>query len=239
MNTGEHAVRSKHNLLTTIAWGLGGKVEYALEGSVFIGGAAIQWLRDGLRIIDSAAESEVYARRVPDTGGVYIVPAFVGLGAPYWDAYARGAVFGMTRGTGREHIVRAALESICYQTRDVIQAMTADSGIVLTELKVDGGAVRNNFLMQFQSDILGVPVRRPQVTETTALGAAYLAGLGVGLWSDKDEIAAKWRQETEFTPSMCDSDRDRLCRGWARAVERSLGWETDNRPCESHEEAEQ
>jgi glycerol kinase len=239
MNTGEHAVRSKHNLLTTIAWGLRDKVEYALEGSVFIGGAAIQWLRDGLRIIDSAAESEVYARRVPDTGGVYIVPAFVGLGAPYWDAYARGAVFGMTRGTGREHIVRAALESICYQTRDVIQAMTADSGIVLTELKVDGGAVRNNFLMQFQSDILGVPVRRPQVTETTALGAAYLAGLGVGLWSDKDEIAAKWRQETEFTPSMCDSDRDRLCRGWARAVERSLGWETDNRPCESHEEAEQ
>ena len=239
MNTGEHAVRSKHNLLTTIAWGLRDKVEYALEGSVFIGGAAIQWLRDGLRIIDSAAESEVYARRVPDTGGVYIVPAFVGLGAPYWDAYARGAVFGMTRGTGREHIVRAALESICYQTRDVIQAMTADSGIVLTELKVDGGAVRNNFLMQFQSDILGVPVRRPQVTETTALGAAYLAGLGVGLWSDKDEIAAKWRQETEFTPSMCDSDRDRLCRGWARAVERSLGWETDNRPCESHEQAEQ
>lgn len=239
MNTGEHAVRSKHNLLTTIAWGLRDKVEYALEGSVFIGGAAIQWLRDGLRIIDSAAESEVYARRVPDTGGVYIVPAFVGLGAPYWDAYARGAVFGMTRGTGREHIVRAALESICYQTRDVIQAMTADSGIVLTELKVDGGAVRNNFLMQFQSDILGVPVRRPQVTETTALGAAYLAGLGVGLWSDKDEIAAKWRQETEFTPSMCDSDRDQRYQGWVRAVERSLGWETGKLPCESHEQAEQ
>lgn len=230
MNTGERAVRSKHNLLTTIAWGLGGRVEYALEGSVFIGGAAIQWLRDGLRIIDSAAESEECARRVPDTGGVYIVPAFVGLGAPYWDAYARGTIVGITRGTGREHIVRAALEAICYQTRDVLEAMTADSGIVLTELKVDGGAVRNNFLMQFQSDILGVPVKRSQVTETTALGAAYLAGLGVGLWGGKDEVAAKWRQETEFTSSMCGHERDRLYRGWSRAVERSLRW---------HEGAEQ
>lgn len=238
MNTGECAVRSKHNLLTTIAWGLGGKVEYALEGSVFIGGAVVQWLRDGLRIIDSAAQSEEYASRVPDTGGVYIVPAFVGLGAPYWDAYARGAVFGITRGTSREHLARAALEAICYQTRDVIQAMTADSGIVLTELKVDGGAVRNEFLMQFQADILDVPVKRPQVTETTALGAAYLAGLGVGLWSSRDEIAAKWKQEAEFTPSMSEEDRDRLCRGWAEAVKRSLGWETESHPCDARDEAE-
>ena len=238
MNTGERAVSSKHNLLTTIAWGIDGKVEYALEGSVFIGGAVVQWLRDGLGIIDSAAESEEYAGRVADTGGVYIVPAFVGLGAPYWDAYARGAIFGITRGTGREHLVRAALEAICYQTRDVIQAMTADSGIVLTELKVDGGAVRNNFLMQFQSDILGVPVRRPQVTETTALGAAYLAGLGVGLWSGKDEIAAKWRQEAEFTPRMCGEDRDRLYRGWAEAVGRSLRWETESQPCRDRDQAE-
>ena len=216
MNTGERAVRSKHNLLTTIAWGVGGKVEYALEGSVFIGGAVVQWLRDGLRIIDSAAESEEYATRVSDTGGVYVVPAFVGLGAPYCDAYASGAILGITRGTGREHLVRAALEAICYQTRDVIEAMTADSGIVLTELRVDGGAVRNNFLMQFQSDILGVPVRRPQVAETTALGAAYLAGLGVGLWSGRDEIAAKWRQQMEFTPTMSGEDRDRLYQGWVR-----------------------
>ncbi len=238
INTGERAVRSKHNLLTTIAWGVDGKVEYALEGSVFIGGAAIQWLRDGLRIIDSAAESEDYARRVPDTGGVYIVPAFVGLGAPYWDPYARGTIMGITRGTGREHIVRAALEAICYQTRDVLEAMTADSGTVLTELKVDGGAVRNNFLMQFQSDILGVPVRRPHVTETTALGAAYLAGLGVGLWSSKDEIVAKWQQEAEFTPSMSGEDRDRLYRGWRRAVERSLGWEIEAQPCKVYDEVE-
>ena len=238
INTGERAVRSKHNLLTTIAWGVDGKVEYALEGSVFIGGAAIQWLRDGLRIIDSAAESEEYAGRVADTGGVYIVPAFVGLGAPYWDPYARGTIMGITRGTGREHIVRAALEAICYQTRDVLEAMTADSGTVLTELKVDGGAVRNNFLMQFQSDILGVPVRRPHVTETTALGAAYLAGLGVGLWSSKDEIVAKWQQEAEFTPSMSGEDRDRLYRGWRRAVERSLGWEIEAQPCKVYDEVE-
>ncbi len=227
MNTGERAVRSKSNLLTTIAWGVDGKVEYALEGSVFIGGAVIQWLRDGLRIIDSAAESEEYAMRVPDTGGVYIVPAFVGLGAPHWDAYARGTIVGITRGTRREHMVRAALEAICYQTRDVIRAMTADSGIALAELRVDGGAARNDFLMQFQSDILGVPVRRPRVIETTALGAAYLAGLGVGFWSGKGEIAAKWQQETEFAPAMSDEDRDRLYRGWVRAVERSLGWETE------------
>lgn len=231
MNTGEQAVRSKSNLLTTIAWGIDGKVEYALEGSVFIGGAVIQWLRDGIGIIDTAAESEEYARRVPDTGGVYIVPAFVGLGAPHWDAYARGTIVGITRGTQREHLARAALEAICYQTRDVIQAMAADSGIALAELRVDGGAARNDFLMQFQSDILGVPVKRPRVIETTALGAAYLAGLGIGLWSGREEIAAKWQQETEFVPVMSGEDRDRLYRGWVRAVGRSLAWETQSQPC--------
>jgi glycerol kinase len=225
MNTGEKAVPSKSGLLTTIAWGINGRVEYALEGSIFITGAAVQWLRDELRIINNSAESEEYARKVPDTGGVYLVPAFVGLGAPYWDMYARGAIVGITRGTKREHIIRATLESICYQTRDVLEAMTSDSGINLTALKVDGGAVANDFLMQFQADILGVPVHRPKVTETTALGAAYLAGLAVGFWANQDEIAAKWQMDKEFSPSMSPEQRAKLYRGWKRAVERALKWE--------------
>jgi glycerol kinase len=225
MNTGDKAVPSRHGLLTTIAWGVDSKVEYALEGSIFITGAAIQWLRDELRIIDSSAQSEEYALQVPDTGGVYVVPAFVGLGAPYWDMYARGTIVGITRGTKREHIIRATLESISYQTRDVLEAMIQDSGIDLQELKVDGGAVGNNFLMQFQADILGVPVQRPRITETTALGAAYLAGLAVGYWDSQDEIAEMWQIDKEFTPAMSEENRDKLYAGWKRAVERAVKWE--------------
>jgi glycerol kinase len=225
MNTGDVAVPSKHGLLTTIAWGIDSKVEYALEGSIFITGAAIQWLRDELRIIDSSAQSEEYALQVPDTGGVYVVPAFVGLGAPYWDMYARGTIVGITRGTKREHIIRATLESISYQTRDVLEAMIQDSGIDLQELKVDGGAVGNNFLMQFQADVLGVPVQRPKITETTALGAAYLAGLAVGYWDSQDEIAEMWQIDKEFEPSMPEETRDKLYAGWKRAVERAVKWE--------------
>lgn len=225
MNTGDVAVPSKHGLLTTIAWGVDSKVEYALEGSIFITGAAIQWLRDELRIIDSSAQSEEYALQVPDTGGVYVVPAFVGLGAPYWDMYARGTIVGITRGTKREHIIRATLESISYQTRDVLEAMIQDSGIDLQELKVDGGAVGNNFLMQFQADILGVPVQRPKITETTALGAAYLAGLAVGYWDSQDEIAEMWQLDKEFVPSMPEENRNKLYAGWKRAVERAVKWE--------------
>ena len=225
MNTGDVAVPSKHGLLTTIAWGIDSKVEYALEGSIFITGAAIQWLRDELRIIDSSAQSEEYALQVPDTGGVYVVPAFVGLGAPYWDMYARGTIVGITRGTKREHIIRATLESISYQTRDVLEAMIQDSGIDLQELKVDGGAVGNNFLMQFQADVLGVPVQRPKITETTALGAAYLAGLAVGYWDSQDEIAEMWQIDKEFEPSMPEETRNNLYAGWKRAVERAVKWE--------------
>jgi len=225
MNTGDVAVPSKHGLLTTIAWGIDSKVEYALEGSIFITGAAIQWLRDELRIIDSSAQSEEYALQVPDTGGVYVVPAFVGLGAPYWDMYARGTIVGITRGTKREHIIRATLESISYQTRDVLEAMIQDSGIDLQELKVDGGAVGNNFLMQFQADVLGVPVQRPKITETTALGAAYLAGLAVGYWDSQDEIAEMWQIDREFEPSMPEETRNKLYAGWKRAVERAVKWE--------------
>ncbi|HLN64582.1 MAG TPA: glycerol kinase GlpK [Symbiobacteriaceae bacterium] len=224
MNTGERAVESRNGLLTTIAWGLNGKVEYALEGSIFIAGAAIQWLRDELKLINSAAETEEIAQSVADTNGVYLVPAFVGLGAPYWDQYARGTVVGLTRGAGRAHLVRAALESMCYQTRDVLGAMQADAGIELSALKVDGGAVANNFLMQFQSDILGVPVNRPAVNETTALGAAYLAGLAVGFWSGKAELKQKWQVNRRFTPAMDEAGRDSLYRGWKRAVERSRAW---------------
>ncbi|NLG85904.1 MAG: glycerol kinase GlpK [Firmicutes bacterium] len=225
MNTGEMAVPSRHGLLTTIAWGINDKVEYALEGSIFVTGAAVQWLRDGIKIIENSAESEAYATKVEDTGGVYLVPAFVGLGAPYWDMYARGIIVGITRGTGREHLVRATLESICYQTRDVLEAMIQDSGINLTALKVDGGAVVNDFLMQFQSDILGVPVQRPRITETTALGAAYLAGLAVDYWQNQDEIAAKWQIDREFVPTMPQEKQEKLYRGWKRAVERALKWE--------------
>ncbi|MDN5331068.1 MAG: glycerol kinase [Tepidanaerobacteraceae bacterium] len=227
MNTGEKAVESQSGLLTTIAWGVNGKVEYALEGSIFIAGAVVQWLRDELRIIDNSAQSEEYATRVEDTNGVYLVPAFVGLGAPYWDMYARGVIVGLTRGAKREHIIRAALESIAYQTRDVLEAMQKDSGITLTNLKVDGGAVANNFLMQFQSDILGVPVSRPKVTETTALGAAYLAGLAVGYWKDMDEIAAKWQIDREFKPAMATEVREKLYSGWKKAVKRALDWEKE------------
>lgn len=226
MNTGAMPVPSQRGLLTTVAWGLGGTVTYALEGSVFVAGAAVQWLRDGLKIIRTAAESEDLASAVPDSGGVYVVPAFVGLGAPYWDQYARGTIVGLTRGTTREHIVRATLEGICFQTRDVLEAMRSDSGIDLASLRVDGGAVRNNLLMQMQADILGVPVERPAVTETTALGAAYLAGLAVGFWDGVGELAAQNRVERRFEPTLSESQRNAMYRGWQRAVERARGWAT-------------
>lgn len=227
MNTGEKPVKSNNGLLTTIAWGVDGKVEYALEGSIFVAGAAIQWLRDELRMIKSAADSEEYAEAVEDTNGVYIVPAFVGLGAPYWDPYARGTVVGLTRGAKKEHFIRAALESLAYQTYDVLKAMQDDSGITLKALKVDGGACSNNFLMQFQSDILGVQVDRPQVIETTALGAAYLAGLAVGYWTSKEDISANWSISRSFSPSMNDEKRKVLLKGWHDAVGRSEGWAKD------------
>lgn len=225
MNTGEKPVPSGHGLLTTIAWGVGGKIEYALEGAIFVAGAAVQWLRDELKLIDNAAQSEELATAVADTNGVYVVPAFVGLGAPYWDMYARGTIAGLTRGANRNHIVRATLESIAFQTRDVLEAMQEDSGITLKTLKVDGGAVTNNFLMQFQSDILGVPVERPKVTETTAMGAAFLAGLAVGFWKNKAEIASKWNVDRTFTPTMAAETRERQYKGWKKAVERSRAWE--------------
>jgi glycerol kinase len=218
MNTGEKPVKSEHGLLTTIAWGIDGKVEYALEGSIFVAGSAIQWLRDGLRVLRNAAESEEYATKVSSTDGVYVVPAFVGLGTPYWDSDVRGAVFGLTRGTTREHFVRATLESLAYQTKDVLTAMEADSGIQLKKLRVDGGAVANNFLMQFQSDILGVPVERPKVNETTALGAAYLAGLAVGYWKDRHEIAEHWQIDRSFDVQMGEDERNKLYEGWKKAV---------------------
>lgn len=218
MHTGTQAVRSEHGLLTTIAWGVGDQVEYALEGSIFVAGSAIQWLRDGLRMLRSSADSERYADTVTSTEGVYVVPAFVGLGTPYWDSDVRGAVFGLTRGTTKEHFIRATLESLAYQTKDVLTAMEADSGIRLKKLRVDGGAVSNNFLMQFQSDLLGVPVDRPQVNETTALGAAYLAGLAVGFWQDRREIAENWRVATSFSAKMAEEERNRLYAGWKRAV---------------------
>ncbi|GGK17008.1 glycerol kinase [Caldalkalibacillus thermarum] len=224
MNTGESPVISQSGLLTTIAWGIDGKVEYALEGSIFIAGAAVQWLRDGLKLIDSAPDSEYYATKVDDTGGVYVVPAFAGLGAPYWDMYARGAIFGLTRGTRKEHIIRATLESLAYQTKDVLDAMQKDADLKLKTLKVDGGAVTNNFLMQFQADILGVNVERPKVTETTALGAAYLAGLEVGFWN-KDEIIHNAQLDTTFQPHMSAEKRDTLYKKWQKAVKRTMNWE--------------
>jgi glycerol kinase len=225
MNTGSTPVASKHNLLTTVGWGGGGEVVYCLEGSVFVTGAAVQYLRDSLQIIDNAAESETLATSIGSSGGVYVVPAFVGLGAPYWDPYARGAILGLTRGSGRAEITRATLESVAFQTRDVLEAMTADSGVDLKELRVDGGMVPNNFLMQFQADILGVPVLRPTVSETTALGAAYLAGLAVGYWEGLDQLARNWALDREFTPAMEEATRSRLYGGWKRAVERVLGWQ--------------
>ncbi|PZN09466.1 glycerol kinase GlpK [Thermaerobacter composti] len=225
MHTGERPARSEHGLITTVAWGIDGKVEYALEGSIFIAGAVVQWLRDELKIIDKAADTEPLARSVEDTGGVYLVPAFAGLGAPYWDPYARGTIVGITRGTGRAHLARAALESIAYQTRDVLGAMEADSGLTLSALRVDGGAVVNDFLMQFQADVLGVPVDRPVVNETTALGAAYLAGLAVGFWKSREEIEQFWQRDRRFEPAMPEDVRERLYAGWRRAVERAKGWE--------------
>ncbi|MGY5344618.1 glycerol kinase GlpK [Paenibacillus glucanolyticus] len=218
MNTGDKPVKSEHGLITTIAWGLDGKVQYALEGSVFVAGSAIQWLRDGLRMFREAKDSEPYARRVDSTEGVYVVPAFVGLGSPYWNSDVRGAVFGLTRGTSKEHFIRATLESLAYQTRDVLSVMEEDSGYNITSLRVDGGAVTNTFLMEFQSDILNVPVERPDITETTALGAAFLAGLAVGFWKDQDEICSKWSMGRSFTPTMQEEVREQLYAGWKKAV---------------------
>lgn len=225
MNTGEKAVKSENGLLTTIAFGIDDKVEYALEGSIFIGGAAIQWLRDELRMLKDSPESERYATAVEDTNGVYMVPAFVGLGAPYWDPYARGAIVGLTRGATKEHFIRATLESLAYQTYDVLNAMREDSGIDLKALRVDGGASANDFLMQFQADILGVPVQRPEVIETTALGAAYLAGLAVGYWKDKKDVAQNWAISKTFEPDMIKERREELLEGWHEAVKRSMNWE--------------
>ena len=224
MNTGEKAEVSKSGLLTTIGWGIGGKVTYCFEGSIFITGAAVQWLRDSMKIISQAGETEQLAASIQDNGGVYLVPAFVGLGAPYWDQYARGTVVGLTRGSGRAELARAALEASAYQTRDVATAMEADSGITLKELRVDGGMVANNWLMQFQADILGVPVQRPQVAETTALGAAYLAGLAVGYWDSFDDVTRNWAMDRAFNPSMPEAQRTKLYRGWQRAVARARDW---------------
>ncbi|WHX26780.1 glycerol kinase GlpK [Virgibacillus halodenitrificans] len=218
MNTGEEGVQSENGLLTTLAWGVDGKVEYALEGSIFVAGSAIQWLRDGLKIINSSPESEPLAKSVSSTEGVYVVPAFVGLGTPYWDSEVRGAVFGLTRGTKKEHFVRATLESLAYQTRDVVDIMIKDSGIDVKKFRVDGGAVKNDFLMQFQSDMLDVEVERPVVNETTALGAAYLAGLAVGFWKSKEEIAKQWKVDKTFTPHLSDDTRENLYTGWQTAV---------------------
>jgi glycerol kinase len=227
MNTGEKPVTSKTNLLTTIAWGIGNKVEYALEGSVFVAGAAVQWLRDEMHIIQKASETEPLAAGLASNDGVYFIPAFVGLGAPYWDMYARGTILGLTRGTGRAHIARAALEAIAYQTRDVLTCMEKDSGIRLKELRVDGGAAVNGFLMQFQADILGVPVVIQEVTETTALGAAYLAGLAVGFWKDSREVARNFRVRKKYLPQMGLKQRESLYRRWKLAVERARGWEEE------------
>jgi glycerol kinase len=224
MNTGEKAVRSTQGLLTTVAWGLNGKVEYALEGSIFVAGSAIQWLRDGLRMLKDATESEVYAAKVESTDGVYVVPAFVGLGTPYWDSDVRGAVFGITRGTTKEHFVRATLEALAYQTKDVISAMEVDSGIELKTLRVDGGAVNNNFLMEFQSNLLNVPVERPIVNETTALGVAYLAGLAVGFWESQEEIAKQWAIERKFNPNMPIENSYKLYDGWKKAVKAAMAF---------------
>ena len=227
MNTGEKAIKSSHGLLTTIAWSINGRVKYALEGSVFIAGAAVQWLRDGMKILDTAADSEYFASKVDDSDGVYVVPAFVGLGAPYWDMKARGAIFGLTRGTNKSHIIRATLDSMAYQTRDVLNAMEADSEIKLQALKVDGGAVKNNLLMQFQADILGVPVERPKVIETTALGAAYLAGLAVGVWKQQ-ELYMTWQLDQRFDPAMLEYDRQQKYSGWKKAVKRTMNWIGDD-----------
>ncbi|MBQ4900623.1 glycerol kinase GlpK [Paenibacillus sp. Marseille-P2973] len=224
MNTGEKPVASEHGLITSIAWGIGGKVEYALEGSIFVSGSAIQWLRDGLRMFRDAKDSEAYAARVESTEGVYVVPAFVGLGSPYWDSDVRGAVFGLTRGTTKEHFIRATLESLAYQTKDILGAMEQDSGFTVRKLRVDGGAVSNGFLMEFQSDIVNLPVERPVVRETTALGAAFLAGLAVGYWSDRDEICRTWSLDRRFEPTMETEVRESLYGGWKKAVHAAMAF---------------
>ena len=228
MNTGEKAIASTNNLVTTIAWKINGKVTYALEGSVFIAGAVVQWLRDGLNIINHSHEVEALAKSVDDTGGVFLVPAFAGLGAPHWQQHARGTVFGITRGTSKAHIARAAIESIAFQTMDVLKAMEADSGISIKELRVDGGATVNNQLMQFQSDVLNADVIRPGITETTAMGAAYLAGLAVGYWKDISEIEQLWQMENTFTPGMNDDKKNELVKGWNRAIKASIAWAEEN-----------
>lgn len=224
MNTGEKPVFSKNGLVTTIAWGLDGKVNYALEGSIFVAGASIQWLRDEMRLIDSSPDSEYMARKVKDTNGCYVVPAFTGLGAPHWDQYARGTIVGITRGVNKYHIIRATLESMAYQVNDVLQAMKADSGINLAALKVDGGASANNLLMQMQADISGAPVNRPMCVETTAMGAAYLAGLAVGYWSSKEDVINNWAIDRTFEPSITEEERIARCKGWSKAVKCSYGW---------------
>ncbi|WP_078381682.1 glycerol kinase GlpK [Sutcliffiella halmapala] len=224
MNTGEKAIKSENGLLTTIAWGLDGKVTYALEGSIFVAGSAIQWLRDGLRMLKDAKDSEEYATRVESSEGVYVVPAFVGLGTPYWDSDVRGAIFGLTRGTSKEHFVRATLESLAYQTKDVLTAMEQDSAIKLKALRVDGGAVKNNFLLQFQSDLLRVDVGRATINETTALGAAYLAGLAVGFWGNKEDIVTQWSIEKSFEPKMKVTEQEKLYDGWKKAINATMAF---------------
>lgn len=227
MNTGSAPIFSKNGLVTTIAWGLNGTVTYALEGSIFVAGAAIQWLRDQLRFIESAGDSEYMAQKVRDTNGCYVVPAFTGLGAPYWDAYARGAIVGLSRGVNKYHIIRATLDSITYQTNDVLTAMASDSGIALSNLKVDGGAAANNYLVQTQSDISAAPVLRPKSVETTAMGAAYLAGLAVGYWTDLEDIRKNWSVDRTFTPTLAESQRQKRLAGWKKAVACTMGWEKD------------
>lgn len=224
MNTGDKPVFSKNGLVTTIAWGIDGKVTYALEGSIFVAGAALQWLRDKLRLIDSSADSEYFATRVKDSNGCYVVPAFTGLGAPHWDQYARGTIVGLTRGVNKYHIVRATLDSLAYQANDVIKAMEADSGIKMENLKVDGGASANNFLMQQQANISNAPVNRPQCVETTAMGAAYLAGLAVGYWKSKEDVLNNWAIDRTFTPEISDEERAAKIKGWNKAVKCSYGW---------------
>ena len=228
MNTGQKPVFSNNGLVTTIAWGLDGKVEYALEGSIFVAGAAVQWLRDELRFIDSSQDSEYMARKVNDTNGCYVVPAFTGLGAPHWDQYARGAIVGLTRGCNKYHIIRATLDSLCYQTHDVLRAMEADSGIGLAALKVDGGACANNYLMQTQADLIGAPVLRPRCVETTAMGAAYLAGLAVGFWSSKEDVRKHWSIDRTFRPDMEEAERVKRIKGWNKAVRCAYAWERDD-----------
>ena len=228
MNIGDKPIISKNGLLTTIAWGLDGKVEYALEGSVYVAGAAIQWLRDQVRMVDSSPDSEYFAQQVKDTNGCYVVPAFTGLGAPYWDPYARGVITGITRGVNKYHIIRATLESLAFQVNDVLHAMELDAGTKLSALKVDGGACKNNFLMQFQSDISNAPVRRPQCVETTAMGASYLAGLAVGYWDSKEDVIKNWAIDREFEPAMDEAERQKQLKGWKKAVAATRGWAKDD-----------